>query len=258
AAFLYAIGSCAERQLNTVTGEQISYGTVLTLTSSFPGGRDSHVFYLRQDDGQMYRLSFCSGVISAADLVPNVRFAITYSSIQDGVMNTCQKPRQLNREPPAAAGARRRSLFGSEITAPIRPTFLIYIVSMCGYDKPAITTKSWMQDFFFASNFSVSGYYNTCSYNQVAVQPAQVKILENLEIPCSGKLNLPFRFPTGNNFNTDNCDNDNLLKWQYYLDSIALQRDIVPTDFHHKVIYLPEGYVDSKQAAVARTHVWGS
>ncbi|GIM04119.1 hypothetical protein Vretimale_8736, partial [Volvox reticuliferus] len=175
AAFLYAIGSCAERQLNTVTGEQISYGTVLTLTSSFPGGRDSHVFYLRQDDGQMYRLSFCSGVISAADLVPNVRFAITYSSIQDGVMNTCQKPRQLNREPPAAAGARRRSLFGSEITTPIRPTFLVYIVTVCGFDKPAAATPAMLNGSFFAEDRkqTLAGYYKTCSYGKVSLAPSR-------------------------------------------------------------------------------------
>ncbi|GIL55693.1 hypothetical protein Vafri_11229 [Volvox africanus] len=249
AIFLLSIEACARRQLRSGSGEQIANGTLLSLTTSFPDGRDSDEFYLRQDDGQMYRLSFCSGAVSAADLTPNVRFAITYSSIQDGVMHSCQKPRQLDGEPPATSRAGRRSLFGNQITTPIRPTFLIYIVTMCGYDKPAAATTEILKDVFYNDSRirTLAGYYNTCSYGKVNLEPSRVVILENLTIPCTGELkDLPFTFPSGNQFDTRGCGVDNMVKWHYYLDSIASEQHVVPTDFNHKVLLLPEGFTATK------------
>ncbi|GIL49392.1 hypothetical protein Vafri_5746 [Volvox africanus] len=247
ALLLFALEACAKRQLRTASsGEQIANGTLLSLAASFPDGRDYDEFYLRQDDGQMYRLSFCSGVVSAADLTPNARFAITYSSIQDGVMYSCQKPRQLDGEPPAAAGAGRRSLFGNVITTPTRPTFLIYIVSMCGYGKPAATTPAMLKDVFFGGgkNVSLAGYYNTCSYGQAILEPSRVVILANLTIPCNG--NLKVTSPFGYSFDSKNCSTPNLVKWHYYLDSVVLKKKIVPTDFNHKIIILPPGFTSTK------------
>ncbi|GLI61236.1 hypothetical protein VaNZ11_003536, partial [Volvox africanus] len=256
AIFLFDLEACAGRQLITGSGEQIANGTLLSVTtSSLPEGRDSDEFFLRQNDGQMYRLSFCSGVVSAADLAPNVRVAVTYSSIQDGVMHSCQKPRQLDREPPAAAGAGRRYLFGDEITTPIRPTFLIYIVNMCGYGKPATVTPAMLKEVFFGGgqNPSLSEYYNTCSYGQVSLEPSRVVIIANLTIPCNGNLKgLNFTFPSGNRFDTKSCGSENPVKWQYYLDSVALKkRTAIPTNFNHKVILLPAGFTATKPGCFA-------
>jgi hypothetical protein len=101
-----------------------------------------------------------------------------------------------------------------------------------------------MYSFLFGNGYrTLSGYYDTCSYGQVKLLPSQVKIMGNITIPCSGTLQLPFRFPTGNTIDTSSCAGDNLLKWQYYADSVAMERGVTPTDYNHKVIFFPPGYV---------------
>ncbi|EFJ43690.1 hypothetical protein VOLCADRAFT_96075 [Volvox carteri f. nagariensis] len=220
--------------------------SLLMLMSSIHGGQDASKYYLRQDDGQMYSLSFCSE-LGPLGLVSNLRVQVNYNRIEDGVMYSCQIPVPLGDDSPSStpvSASKRRELFGPTISTPKRPTFLIYIVTLCGFSQPAVATASRMRDFFFRNNsISLSGYYDTCSYGQISVLPEQVEIVTGLEIPCNGTLNLPFSFPTGNKFDTRNCENDNLLKWQYYLDDVVSDMGITPTDFHHKVIYLPPTFV---------------
>ncbi|GIL55687.1 hypothetical protein Vafri_11229, partial [Volvox africanus] len=94
---------------------------------------------------------------------------------------------------------------------------------------------------------TLAGYYNTCSYGKVSLELSRVVILENLTIPCTGELkDLPFTLPSGNQFDTSGCGVDNMVKWHYYLDSIASEQHVVPTDFNHKVILLPEGFTATK------------
>ncbi|EFJ43691.1 hypothetical protein VOLCADRAFT_106695 [Volvox carteri f. nagariensis] len=221
-------------------------GSLLMLMSSIHGGQDASKYYLRQDDGQMYSLSFCSE-LGSLGLASNLRVQVNYNRIEDGVMYSCQIPVPLDDDSPSStpvSASKRRELFGPTISTPKRPTFLIYIVTLCGFSQPAVATASRMRDFFFRNNsISLSGYYDTCSYGQISVLPEQVEIVTGLEIPCNGTLDLPFRFPTGNKFDTRNCENDNLVKWQYYLDDVVSDMGITPTDFHHKVIYLPPTFV---------------
>ncbi|EFJ43809.1 hypothetical protein VOLCADRAFT_95959 [Volvox carteri f. nagariensis] len=87
-------------------------------------------------------------------------------------------------------------------------------------------------------NRTLDGYYRQCSYGQVAL--GNVVVVDNLYIPCYGSLDLPFTFPSGNSFDTKSCNNDNMLKWHYYLDSL-MPADTPPSDFNHKVMMLPKG-----------------
>jgi hypothetical protein len=98
-----------------------------------------------------------------------------------------------------------------------------------------------VKDIFFGGEArNMSGYYDTCSYGQVKVEDeAQLKVVVDLVIPCSGTLIIPFIFPTTNNFDTKSCGNDNMLKWQYHLDSVVRAKGIEPTDYNHKIILLP-------------------
>ncbi|GLI66229.1 hypothetical protein VaNZ11_009968, partial [Volvox africanus] len=62
-----------------------------------------------------------------------------------------------------------------------------------------------------------------------------------VEIPCSGKL-----VTSGKNFTSNSCLNDNLLKWQFWLDEWAdankRSLGIDPRDYHHQVILLPKTF----------------
>ncbi|GLC58592.1 hypothetical protein PLESTB_001378100 [Pleodorina starrii] len=235
----------------------------MAITSSIPGGQDTSDVYLQQDNGQMYRLSFCAGVAADDVMAPNSRVAITYSRIQDGVMYSCQAPKQLSGSSSSGSNSRsnsgigvagagpqaRRLLIGDSITGSPRPTFLVYVVTMCGYPQAAAANVSMVLDFFLSNTAkSMAGYYDTCSYSQVRIEPWQVRVLEGLEVPCSGDLDqLTFTFPTGNAFDTNGCGNDNMLKWHFHLDAVASARyGIVPTDFNHKAILLPTGFTSMR------------
>ncbi|GIL55710.1 hypothetical protein Vafri_11231, partial [Volvox africanus] len=91
---------------------------------------------------------------------------------------------------------------------------------------------------------NVEDFYNTCSYGQIS--PSTVDVVGPIEIPCTGNLSLNFAFPSGNTFDTKSCDDDNLLKWQFYLDQLMLSSKkyagITPTDYNHKIILLPRTF----------------
>lgn len=91
---------------------------------------------------------------------------------------------------------------------------------------------------------SLSGYYDTCSRRQVRVLPSNVKVVGPIRIPCSGVLDNPIRFASGNAFDTGSCGNDNQLKWQFYLDQLmsAAPYNINPLEYHHKIMVLPTGF----------------
>ncbi|KXZ56320.1 hypothetical protein GPECTOR_1g282 [Gonium pectorale] len=102
-------------------------------------------------------------------------------------------------------------------------------------------------------------YYRTCSYGQVEPDPDNF-VVTTIDI-CSGTLDIPFRFPSGNAFDVKSCDNDNMVKWQYYMDSqvqrgadapfkyylkngqVTLLNDTVnPMMYNHKIMVLPKNF----------------
>jgi hypothetical protein len=110
--------------------------------STVLAGEDAVGYYLLQDVGQLYRVSFCEA-LPVFEIPLNVPVELSYESIQDGVLYSCCKPRSLavNAAAPTA-GSARRALWGDTISTPTRPTFLIYLVSMCGFSMPPVATTS--------------------------------------------------------------------------------------------------------------------
>lgn len=106
-------------------------GKVLMLMSSTPGGHDTTQYYLQTDDNQFYRLAFCSN-IQVERIIPNIRVVVEYDYVYDGVLSTCKLPQQETS---------RRLLFGYTITTPTKPTFLVYLVTLCDYNHPAAATE---------------------------------------------------------------------------------------------------------------------
>lgn len=106
-------------------------GRVLILMSSLPGGKDPTQFYLQTDDNQFFRLAFCSSV-DVEQIIPNSRVVVEFDEMSNGVLSTCKLPREESS---------RRILFGDSITTPTEPTFLIYLVTLCGYNEPAAATE---------------------------------------------------------------------------------------------------------------------
>ena len=45
-----------------------------------------------------------------------------------------------------------------------------------------------------------------------------------------------------NKFDTKSCNNDNLIKWHYYLDTVAADQGIKASDYNHKILLLPKGF----------------
>ncbi|GFR51934.1 hypothetical protein Agub_g14455 [Astrephomene gubernaculifera] len=228
-----------------VDGYGIASGTILMMVPSALNGRLEPSYYLQADDGQVYRLTFCSNV-TVGDIPANSRASISYRSVKGGVMHSCKPPRL---EQP------RRLLFGDTISSPTKPTFLVFITTMCNASLDmAAASPAAILDMFAGSgdvsgNRTLAGYYDTCSYHQVSLTSSQVRIVTDthrpgqpIVIPCSGSLQLPFTFSSGNDFDTHSCGHDNLLKWQYYLQTVAAEQGITPTDYHHQVMLLPKGF----------------
>ncbi|GIL67410.1 hypothetical protein Vafri_20802 [Volvox africanus] len=211
--------------------EQISY----YLTTSQQDGGDT-----------IYRLAFCDGVQPEAIPI-NTAVTVVYDKIVDGVVHSCTPPKESS---PAEEG-RRRALLGERITAPLEPRILVYIATMCGFKEPAAASNpAEIMDIFFGKGDMkgrvLADYYKTCSYGQVTLLPKNVKVVGPVEIPCSGNLVTSFTMKTGSNFSSNSCSNDNLLKWQFWLDIWADANwrtlGISPDDYHHQVILLPKTF----------------
>jgi hypothetical protein len=77
-----------------------------------------------QVDGSFFRLNFCAN-ITDEQLPTSGRVTVTYSSMGQGVISSCT--------PPVLVPVQRRVLFGDDgVIAPTKPTFLIYLTTMCG------------------------------------------------------------------------------------------------------------------------------
>ncbi|GLI65342.1 hypothetical protein VaNZ11_008891 [Volvox africanus] len=214
-------------------------GTLMSLLMSRVTGPDAARHYLTVGQGKMFRLEFCPNITGPEELAPNTIVTIDYSNITNGVMFSCRLPRQ--------PGTARRALFGDIINPPIQPTFLVYIVSFCGFSEPAIATPQSIYNLFNGTGYqgrTVEDFYDTCSYGQIS--PSKVDVVGPIEIPCTGSLSLNFAFPSGNTFDTKSCDDDNLLKWHFYLDALMLSSKkyagITPTDYNHKIMLLPRTF----------------
>jgi hypothetical protein len=95
-----------------------------------------------------------------------------------------------------------------------------------------------------ANGRNLAGYFNTCSYGQVTLPTANVKVLGPVEIPCSGTLNDTETFSTGPYFTSTSCDEiDNMPKWHYWLGAWAkAKHNVNVDDYHHSVILLPRQF----------------
>ncbi|EFJ43693.1 hypothetical protein VOLCADRAFT_96079 [Volvox carteri f. nagariensis] len=102
--------------------------TFTALLMSRVDGLDSSRFYLTVGEGRMFRLEFCANVTVHDEVAPNSIVRVDYVNITNGNMLSCRLPQPVDRQ--------RRSLFGDTIDTPTRPTFLIYIVSFCGFSEP--------------------------------------------------------------------------------------------------------------------------
>jgi hypothetical protein len=112
----------------------------------------------------------------------------------------------------------------------------------------------WIRNYFTGSGNalgrSLAGLYKTCSFGQVSVLPSNVRVMGPYNIPCTGSVDPKYQFASGNNFDTRSCNNDNMLKWQYYVDSLALRDGVNPLDYNHKILVLPKGFGSSVQGAL--------
>ncbi|PNH07942.1 Autolysin [Tetrabaena socialis] len=190
-------------------------------------GQDEMTYYLRTDEGDRYRLAFCDG-LALQDLAPNTRVTVQYQNATDGVLDTCQLP---------VVEGRRRRLFSGSIAPPLRPTFLVYITTLCNSAGEAAASVEDVQNLFNNNGGkSVASYYDTCSSGQVTVDPSQLKVVGPIRIPCSGSV------PGVGSFVSTSCDNDNMINWHSYLDVQARAQGIVPTDYNHKIMILPRGF----------------
>ncbi|GLI65340.1 hypothetical protein VaNZ11_008889, partial [Volvox africanus] len=219
-------------------------GDLLAIKMSQLSGGESSSYYLRVPEGNMsgiYLLELCPEVIMD-EMLLNALTVIMYDKVANGVMHTCQPPRQDDSQLHQDPRRRRRRLFGSLVT-PTRPSYIVYITTLCGYNKSTEVDKQNVYELFFGSGDprgrNISEYYGTCSYGRVRPDP-NVIVLVPVEIPCNETLDLPFSFPSGNSFDSRTCNVNNFLKWQYYLDTVAANQGINTRDFNHKVLILPQ------------------
>ncbi|EFJ51593.1 hypothetical protein VOLCADRAFT_87774 [Volvox carteri f. nagariensis] len=203
---------------------------------------------------------------------------VAYDMIVNGVMHSCSSPIFLSETPeqheeeedegreeegaeggvgkqPGWRRAAQRRLqsvgLGDAITTPTAPRILVYLPTFCGFAGPAATTPEAVTDLLVFgknmwSNSSLAGYLSTCSYGQVKLLPENVKVLDGVQVPCSGNLQRGHPFSTGSSFTTRTCNEaDNMAKWHYWLDEwAAATHGVRAADYHHRVMVLPKSFVD--------------
>jgi hypothetical protein len=121
-------------------------GYLAATYTSMLSGPDTTSYLLQVRDGDapgIYELKFCADV-RLADLVPGAPATIMYENIVRGVMSSCRPPlqqhvqtqgqeqQQLNYAPTG----RRRALLDMP-TIPSSVGFIVYLVTLCGYNRPA-------------------------------------------------------------------------------------------------------------------------
>ncbi|GLC73791.1 hypothetical protein PLESTF_001421500 [Pleodorina starrii] len=200
-------------------------------------------YYLHSRDGIIYRIVFCPSLLEN-DIPVGTTVTITYDKIVDGVVYSCSLPKE-----PAEQRQRRRVLLGDSLTTPNEPRILVFLVSFCGFDQPPAVSSKDVTNLLVEGNGtymnrSLAGYYNTCTYGRVTLNPANVKVLGPVEVPCKGGLKAGHPFSTGPNFTSSACDElDNMPKWHYWLDEWAKNKTGVSAgDYHHRVIILPRNF----------------
>jgi len=95
----------------------------------------------------------------------------------------------------------------------------IYIISMCGF-APSITKDLMTQITYSGYNRpNLEDYHSTCSYNKATFLKQDVKIYDNIIVPCNGTINtgiLNFTFDS----NTK-CDAAEQFSWRKYSEDYA-------------------------------------
>lgn len=214
--------------------------------SLIPGPADEN-FFLFADSGpyedSIIAVHLCPELRSSPKLFvpPNTRVAVLYESFwpENMTLYICRPPVPLELVYMTNSGM-PRLIFEPKL--PERPSFIIFLVTMCDFKEPQATTVDAMYDLFTGDQLprTMAGYFDTCSFGQVRILKSHVKVLGGIQIPCQGTARVPFTFPSGNNFDTTSCMNDNLVKWMYHLDTVASQKfGINALDFNHKVMILP-------------------
>ncbi|GIM04124.1 hypothetical protein Vretimale_8739 [Volvox reticuliferus] len=220
-------------------------GELLGLVTSTNDGADTITYQFRIVDGAaagLYGVEFCRDV-AQDKIITNQFTTVHYDKIADGVMYTCQLPLQAKGLGGSGPQYRRRQLFET-LNTPTRPSYLVYITSLCGLQRQQDKTVQDVLQLFQGAgdkmNRNMKGYYESCSYNQVTL--GDVTVVGPVEIPCSGSVNVSWSIPGGPTFDTKSCSEWTLQKWMYYLDAYAKKQGIgETTKYHHKVMLLPPG-----------------
>ncbi|GIL42048.1 hypothetical protein Vafri_115 [Volvox africanus] len=200
------------------------------------------------DHDTSHQLVFCDA-ISPRDIPVGTPATVVYDKFVDGVMHSCSVPTENAEQAKSGISSRQRELLGQSITTPLLPRILMYIVTICGYEKPPAATVEDVTDMLITGNTTernstLAGYFNTCSYAQVKLLPSNVKVLGPAQLPCNGSLKSPSMYnkSSGDGFNLT-CESDNLFKWHLWLDAWASDKHQVnAADYHHRIIVLPVGF----------------
>ncbi|EFJ51451.1 hypothetical protein VOLCADRAFT_87769 [Volvox carteri f. nagariensis] len=210
------------------------------------GSTEPHFYLSQQHRGKIFRLVFCGAVLPDAVLTDTL-VTVKFNRIINGVMYSCSTPLETAEQ--RLRRRQRRMLLGDAITTPTAPRILVYLPTFCGFAGPAATTPEQVVNFFNAGSGtypsrSLAGYYNTCSYGQVNLLPENVKVLDGVEVPCSGALKPPYPFATGPSFTSRSCNElDNMPKWHYWLDAwAAANYGVNASSYHHRVLILPPNF----------------
>ncbi|GIL67428.1 hypothetical protein Vafri_20814 [Volvox africanus] len=193
---------------------------------------------------KIFHLEFCESVHSSSVLL-GILVNVPYDKIENGVVHSCSVPTEPAQD--SQPSRPRRLLLGESITSPLEPRILIYVPTLCGYNKPPAVSKEDVIKLFISgdsTNRSLARYFRTCSYGQVNLLESNIKVLiPPQEIPCTGTLPPGQPFEIGPNFTTRACnEHDNLPKWHYWLDSWAATIGVDAAEYHQRVLILPRDF----------------
>ncbi|GLI66238.1 hypothetical protein VaNZ11_009980, partial [Volvox africanus] len=219
-------------------------GTITSL--ELYGSRPTYYLDLYGTSGaaRIFHLEFCEAV-SASSILLGILVNVPYDNIENGVVHSCSVPTEPDQE--SQPSRPQRLLLGEAITSPLEPRILVYIASICGYNKPPAASKEEVMKLLVSgdsTNRSLVEYFRTCSYGQVSLLESNIKILTPpAEIPCTGTLPPGQPFATGPDFTTRSCNElDNLPKWHYWLDAWAATIGVDAAEYHQRILILPREF----------------